>query len=921
MKAFRLRLSDPGSASPDPTDPLQMGDAHIIALLNAEQAVPRFLLRGSLGRGAQARTVALWDQQLQREIACKIQRTASARNDWLRERRILSGLNHPNILPLLDADEADELCWLSMPLLRGQSLGAAIERESFISARACCAALAPIAEALAHAHGQDVVHGDVSPGNIMLPDDAAAQLVDWGSARFLNESAPPARATPACAAPELRAGTPADARSDIYALGRCLQMACAELPKPAALHSLLRHCLAEDPTSRYADAAQLARDLHALALDEPISVHREAAWTRANRWRKRHPRSALTLLLAGISILALVMLLHEQMRLQQRDWRTVLLEDFEDPLDAAAWRQRLYPLWRQEWRQERAPDSDESPWHVRDGALYSRWVRDWLGCVTLQVERPLGADLRASWTVRGLDNGENLNCFIGDERFRAFVIHLGGFGQTELVAVSDFRDGQGLFVAAERLPNPLQADRDYHLQLSLVADELCLRMDGETVLRYRDPFHSGSRRPLRFGLETARNRLRIDDLRIEILDRARHMDSLHSLDLLVEAGAHARALDEYRLLDDDELTARQRSWVRLQMGRCHQALGDAKAAQAIWRHLLHDPATPQDWALAALIALIRARAMQLDELREHVLALQLQPQARLLLFNLLLGMDVKPPGYDQKTADHDTVVAIHAAFIERVNEYERATVLDISNVPLFRFSPNLHGWSRTIGRHLAFPKLREQLTDLHPQLADQAEEIVRNPGERRLLVLTPPPQMPSIQGLVKQEPLSSRSVRVRTLPAPISTFSQWLEHFTPFLRGQPGTSELDAMTASLERIRPVLGASPLQLAICRALLLLGRDQRDAARRTLVELLQDPVAQALPTEQSQLQQLVSGKAPTAARQWWTGDFAQGLIADLAGDPATARHHYSRSETAAHAIGPLLDWRLRRFDDKRTPEETR
>ncbi len=182
-----------------------------------------------------ARVYLARDLRHERQVALKVLRPeigASLGADrFLREIRIVAGLQHPNILPLFDSGAAGaagagtELLWYVMPYVQGESLRGRIEREGRLSLAETLRIGDDLAGALDYAHARGVVHRDVKPENVLL-SDGHAFVADFGVARAVDLAGAHgatatglAMGTPAYMSPEQAAGQPdLDGRSDVYSL-------------------------------------------------------------------------------------------------------------------------------------------------------------------------------------------------------------------------------------------------------------------------------------------------------------------------------------------------------------------------------------------------------------------------------------------------------------------------------------------------------------------------------------------------------------------------------------------------------------------------------------------------------------------------------------------------------------------------------
>ena len=165
------------------------------------------------------------DTRLDRDVALKflhVQR--SEHSDRLRrEARALAALNHPNILTIHDMDEAEGQPYLVLEWLGG---GALCDRRSpdFTSESTFLDIALPIAEALAAAHEQGIVHRDVKPGNVLVTEDGRIKLADFGLAKLRELDADVTRTagavgTVAYMSPEQASGEEIGPQSDIFSFG------------------------------------------------------------------------------------------------------------------------------------------------------------------------------------------------------------------------------------------------------------------------------------------------------------------------------------------------------------------------------------------------------------------------------------------------------------------------------------------------------------------------------------------------------------------------------------------------------------------------------------------------------------------------------------------------------------------------------
>ena len=277
------------------------------------------------------------------QLAIKQVRADLADADALRrfeaERRILSRLDHPNIVPLLDAGtDADGRPFLVTALVDGEPIDAHC-RHRALGVAARLHLVREMVSALAHAHRQLIVHRDLKPANVLVDGQGRVRLLDFGIAKMLDggeeiTAAGHSLMTLRYAAPEQVRGAPLGVGADLYAVGVLLyELLSGRLPypdtrDPAALIHAIAHeepvplpardargeriprdlaaivarLLRKRPEQRYPSAEALLDELDRLARGEAVQAMHHQRGYRARRWlRRRWPwlAAAMTLLLLG----------------------------------------------------------------------------------------------------------------------------------------------------------------------------------------------------------------------------------------------------------------------------------------------------------------------------------------------------------------------------------------------------------------------------------------------------------------------------------------------------------------------------------------------------------------------------------------------------------------------------------------------
>ena len=188
----------------------------------------RFLIERRLGSGGFGVVYEAWDGRLERSVAVKaIESRGEAAQRVLREAQAAARLNHPGIVTLYELGEEDGNALLVTELVEGSTL-AQLSREGALSDREIGEIGADLCEALDHAHAHAVVHRDIKPQNVLVPEEGEprAKLMDFGIARLTDAAALTAPGdvvgTLAYMSPEQAEGRAAGSEADVYSLALML---------------------------------------------------------------------------------------------------------------------------------------------------------------------------------------------------------------------------------------------------------------------------------------------------------------------------------------------------------------------------------------------------------------------------------------------------------------------------------------------------------------------------------------------------------------------------------------------------------------------------------------------------------------------------------------------------------------------------
>ena len=312
----------------------------------------RFTIESELGRGGFGVVYLAQDPLLKRRVALKLPRIGivSGTESWrrfLREAQAAARLNHPHVIPLLEAGTIGPVGYIVSAYVAGPSLEQWLRHNRRpVSPRWSAQIVAALAQAMEHAHQRKILHRDLKPANIVLyaPEcdgdgsnsrawengDAASwlpRICDFGMAKLLEAEGDETRSRIACGSPSYMAPEQAEARqsdlgpkTDVYGLGAILyQMLTGRPPfsgkndldtlrqvvgdEPASprtlrpdlprdLDTICLKCLSKRPEGRYESALALAEDLEAYLDGRPIKARPLGPWARGWKWARRHPAVA-----------------------------------------------------------------------------------------------------------------------------------------------------------------------------------------------------------------------------------------------------------------------------------------------------------------------------------------------------------------------------------------------------------------------------------------------------------------------------------------------------------------------------------------------------------------------------------------------------------------------------------------------------
>lgn len=316
-------------------------------MLNSTTKLGPYEIIAPIGAGGMGEVYRASDKRLNRTVAVKVLPESLAGSGerlhrFEQEARVLSALNHPNLLAIYDVGAENGTHYLVSEYLEGQTLRERMNAGPLSQRRVSEYAL-QIASGLAAAHDKGIVHRDLKPENIFVTHDDRIKILDFGLAKQSQSAAgltgetetltSPAQTTVGTVmgtvgymSPEQVRGQAVDARSDIFSLGAILyEMATgkrafkgdssvetmnailkedppeiepAQIKTSPALERIIRHCLEKNPANRFQSARDLAFALSALSGTDSTSAIPSPAQPSKRPW--------LVWTIAGLAVLVLI---------------------------------------------------------------------------------------------------------------------------------------------------------------------------------------------------------------------------------------------------------------------------------------------------------------------------------------------------------------------------------------------------------------------------------------------------------------------------------------------------------------------------------------------------------------------------------------------------------------------------------------
>lgn len=257
-----------------------------------------------IGIGNMGGVLQGWDVALEREVALKIisyklSSKANFRDLFIKEARVISKLNHPNIAQIYNIGSSNEILYYAMELIDGITLKDIIRDEKQLDISRGLEYLQTVCGALEIVYQNSIVHRDIKPANLMISKAGIVKIVDFGVAKTHDARSGSGGkkglfGTPMYMSPEQIAGLAIDHRSDMYSLGATFYHAFCGVPPfradnvkgllnhhlrtpltplteknpkiPAQLSQVIERMMAKDPFERYKSFSAIAEEIKHLGV-------------------------------------------------------------------------------------------------------------------------------------------------------------------------------------------------------------------------------------------------------------------------------------------------------------------------------------------------------------------------------------------------------------------------------------------------------------------------------------------------------------------------------------------------------------------------------------------------------------------------------------------------------------------------------
>jgi serine/threonine protein kinase/regulator of sirC expression with transglutaminase-like and TPR domain len=517
--------------------------------------IGEYRIEGELGKGGMGIVYKAYQEKLKRHVALKVLRrhqssNESAIHNFIQEAQASADLHHPNIAPIYDVGQDNDINYFAMEFVDGHKFDEVIE-NSKVHLQDKLRIIMQVARALNYAHNQGLVHRDVKPGNIMIDKNGRVLLMDFGIARpelaMGSAEEDSEIGTPGYVAPEQAHGQKVDRRADIFSLGAILYdiLTVHKSPgridhnAPTDIEAVSLKAMSHDRHKRYSTARDFFDDIQRYLNDEPVTARPTPLTTQLARRIRKYKGVSASIGVIIILLLAFAGYYISQKLIERSRWKLVFEDDFERTVLGDAWT----PLDRIYIRENPDTALARRIWTIQEGKL----VCDHNSHTFIHINRKLTGDIRLEFDAMQADSStDGIHCFLFCTKEKQDIIkNLGyafAFGSFKNTTTYISRFNDHLIQSTTHLPGP---GVWYHIRAQRRGTHLTLFINGKKVLDAEDEFPIMGKDNTLLGLHSWEGKTYYDNLRIYRSALPLKASPLAFADDLVARGKYDEAISYY----------------------------------------------------------------------------------------------------------------------------------------------------------------------------------------------------------------------------------------------------------------------------------------------------------------------------------------------------------------------------------------
>lgn len=561
-----------------------------------------------IDRGGMAVVYRAMQLDLDREVALKVLPANITINQnfvdrFLSEAHAVAKLTHPGIVNIHEVAVQNNVYYLAMDYIPGVNLYYHLnyQKPKLIEVLEITAKLA---DALAYAHRQRIVHRDLKLNNVIMKDNLTPVLIDFGLAKALEGDEPSKTKTgeimgsPAYMAPERLYGRGGDARSDICSLGIMLyEMLTFKNPylDPRSIHqttlnvieanpipprkltmwlppeieAITLKAMHKDPDKRYQTMEEFAEDIRRYQRGDPVLANPPSLWTRVKHFaRRRWPFLSIFFLLALFAAI-FTYLAYVQSKKERPSWQIMYQKRF------------VGLSIGDEWSQYPGVSEKNQGWSIKNSELLSP-----SGPSFLRLDRPITRDARVEFDLRSVSNNFfNVGFFLyGSCPDSGYGFHL--FQGPAAECGITYPGSAYLF--SDYNPLGLVPAKRFHVIVERKENVISFRLNDILIGRICDFFPPYGTDHQSMGFFVNGSQCAVENMTIYRYAIPMMPSPTLIADRFAERGAVATAIDEYRELLMDFSTQSIAQDILLKIAECYIRLGQwDRAAEALGSPLLN----------------------------------------------------------------------------------------------------------------------------------------------------------------------------------------------------------------------------------------------------------------------------------------------------------------------------------------------